>query len=43
MHLTGNRQKEQHYGVNMQDLHELTGEGILKSISFNESGDKILM
>lgn len=43
MHLTGKRQIEQDYGVNMQILHELTGENILKSTSFNESGDKILM
>jgi hypothetical protein len=34
---------EQHFGTNVQTLHELTAEGRLNSTTFDASGEKVLM
>lgn len=43
MKLTGKKQIEEHYGLKMQVLHELTTEGILKSTTYTEDGNNVIM
>jgi hypothetical protein len=43
MYLTGKRRVEEHFGQKMQVLHEVTNQGILKSTTYTEDGEKVIM